>query len=250
MQSPSSKNPSQWKAALTGRGSCISPPEMEAYLAESIEAARRKVIDTHLADCATCRTELGLYSKFLQSSARDEETAAVDWVNARLVERSPEILGRRIEKQASESWWKSLLTVPSMQRVSLAFASVIIVVFIGLYVRSQREPILNQGTGQSIELRSGQTIEISPQGDVLQAPSELRWSAVPSVARYKIRLLEVDRTVLWSAEAAEPRIEIPPTVLARLGPGKTILWEVQAISSAGKTLAESGIRSLRINPGR
>jgi hypothetical protein len=104
--------------------------------------------------------------------------------------------------------------------------------------RTRRPSLDGVNTGAEV-LRSSSLRILSPLGDVAEKPAEIRWEAVANAARYQVRLLEVDRTKLWSAETAVTRIDLPSKVQSLIVPTKTVLCEVSAIDNAGHKIAES-----------
>ena len=90
---------------------------------------------------------------------------------------------------------------------------------------------------------------LSPTGDLKQVPVELRWQAFPEAARYLVTVMEVDRTELWKAESSQTSASLPTALLARIVPGKRLLWQVTAMDSAGRTVATSQLQSFRLAIG-
>jgi hypothetical protein len=83
---------------------------------------------------------------------------------------------------------------------------------------------------QSLEL-------LSPKGEVAAPPDVLRWSGVPAALSYRIRILEVDRNMIWETAAKTTTASIPAPVQKQMLPGKRLIWTVEAINSDGKVLA-------------
>ena len=68
----------------------------------------------------------------------------------------------------------------------------------------------------------------------------LRWKAVEPGARYRIELSLEDLTPLAVAHAlTEPEYEIPADVLARVAPGATVVWRVEARRVDGTTVTST-----------
>ena len=227
---------------------CLSVSELEAYATQSAERARVSEIEAHLASCTACRTELALYSEFVQGAVRPDEEAAAGWIAARLTAPTTDVFGKHVELEPSVPWWKSLFQfkLPALRTASLALASILVLVSAGLYLHSRREPTLNGGISGTTEWRSNQINLLSPVGDVAQPPSELRWTAVPHAARYRVQLMEVDRTVLWSGVTDHPSIAPDPSTVAKFIAGKTILWQITALDSSDQFLATSAVQSFRV----
>jgi len=77
-----------------------------------------------------------------------------------------------------------------------------------------------------------------PDGTVLpRAAPVLRWTAAGPDARYRVELSLDDLTPLAVEHAlVEPAWEIPAAVLARVPPGSTIVWRVEARLADGGTV--------------
>jgi hypothetical protein len=58
--------------------------------------------------------------------------------------------------------------------------------------------------------------------------------------------MEVDRTEVWSTESRQASVALPPSVRARIVPGKPLLWQVVAKDGSGKTVATSEIQRFRL----
>lgn len=113
------------------------------------------------------------------------------------------------------------------------------------YVVWDREPALPPATGEQV-YRSASIDIVSPSGDMAGPPRELVWVAWPAAARYDVRVLEVDGTVVWRATSLSPRVDLPDDVIARSVPGKTLIWEVLARDGMGRAVAESGPQRFRV----
>jgi hypothetical protein len=101
---------------------------------------------------------------------------------------------------------------------------------------------LTSGTYRSARLEI-----VGPRGDLAQAPNELRWDPVPGASLYRVRIVEVDATELWSGETTETHVVLPPAVIAQFAPGKSLLWQVEAFRGA-ESLAVSETQSVRVIP--
>jgi hypothetical protein len=83
---------------------------------------------------------------------------------------------------------------------------------------------------------------------VTASPSALTWVAVPAAERYDIEVLQVDRTLLWRTSSPVPHVALPASVVAQLTPGKTVIWEVNAVNASGTVIAVSGTQRFRVTP--
>ena len=87
-----------------------------------------------------------------------------------------------------------------------------------------------------------------PIGDQTAVPGRLQWHPVSGAARYHVRLSEVDRHEIWSSGTVDTAIDIPPTIRARIVPGKTLVWQVTAYSASNALIAESNAERFRLVP--
>jgi hypothetical protein len=93
--------------------------------------------------------------------------------------------------------------------------------------------------GSSEILRSSSIAILNPVGDLQEKPGEIRWEEAPNATRYQVRIMEVDRTELWTGETMGTRIEVPATVENLIVPFKTLLVQVGAFDATGAKIAES-----------
>ncbi len=201
----------------------------------------------HLAGCPRCQSERALLAAFESAAPRPEEQAAVSWISMRL-ERSL-ATGEPASPRGGvqEPWWRRWFTFRNFNAAGLALATAMLAVAVSVGLREGGHPTLSPPSGTTATaFRSGELAALSPAGDLDAPPAELRWEPLASAAGYSVRVMEVDRAVLWSAETREPRAALPPEVLARVVPGKTLLWQVTARDGAGATLAESAVQRFRM----
>ena len=228
------------QTALGPSGDC---PTLEALAA----APAGSDIERHLAACAHCRTELALLREFETAEVRPHELASVEWIASRLRRDAAAATGRT---RPETVWnrlraWVAFPFAPGPQRAFAAVAALLLVVAAGLYLRpaaETRHPAAVDGT----VWRSGRFAAVSPAGDVAEAPAEFRWEPVPDAAAYRIQLMEVDRTVIWSGDSAQTAIAIPQAVRAQLQPARAFLWQVTAKNQAGQPVASTDLQTFHV----
>jgi hypothetical protein len=245
------REPSEQNALLAALGptpECPPLEELESFAAGEEPAAT--VLAGHLRSCAYCKTELDLLQTFLagQSSSSSQE---VNKVAELLRQRSRKIIREVLRTSAEPPWWRAAFTVRRLAYASLAMAAVFlmtgaIVFFRSVTYRPQLEAA-NRG-GQEV-LRAGSFAVISPAGDLQTGPKEIRWERVPQAARYRVSLLEVDRSEMWRAETTEDHVELPASIQARIVPAKTLFLEVMALDSAGTKVGDTGLVRFRLLRG-
>jgi len=117
-----------------------------------------------------------------------------------------------------------------------------------LHFRGAQEPELTPGLGRGgVVLRSEELVALDPTGDLTKAPAALRWQAMSGAKRHRIRVMEVDQNELWQTESGEATVSLPAAVRATIVPGKTLLWQVTALDSAGNPVAASQILRFRLS---
>lgn len=250
----------QWRAALAVTGACPTIDELSGFSDGSLSASARVRVSTHLAGCQRCQTELVMLKEFELAVPRPEEEADVSWITSRLERDFQQITGAHARPSAGSlpaigvrrgPWWQEIFRPRAVRAGALAFATVLVVIAGTLYVRNTREPALTPGAESGpVVLRSEELTVVGPVGDLEQPPTELRWQSAPTAVVYSVQVMEVDRSTLWTAESRQTSVGLPPSVRAKIAPGKTLLWQVAALDAAGKTVAASQIQRFRvpINP--
>jgi hypothetical protein len=184
---------------------------------------------------------------FTSNEVAAHEGAAVDEIAARLKAPPSTITTRHAAAvESRQSVWKRIFEVRWLSPVAAALAVVLLAVGLTIELRRGRQPSLDTATGGAEVLRSSAITILSPIGDLREKPAEIRWEAVSNATRYRVRIMEVDRTELWSADAASPRIDLPPGVGAIIVPSKTLLVQVAAFDTSAQKIAESEMMRFRL----
>ena len=212
-------------------------PQLEGRRGED----ERRRAESHVAECARCKTELALLREFESPSARAGEQRAVEWIVARLRANPPYSTHTALRRP----WWKRIWTLPVLAPASVVLAVALIAFVVA--VRPPRTAISSTPSGPDV-MRSQSVALLKPIGDQARPPSALSWNAVPGASRYRVRVLEVDRTELWAATTPESSVSLPDSVRNQIVPLKTLLWDVSALDAAGNVLATSGGGSFRFAP--
>jgi hypothetical protein len=224
-----------FRAALGPQADCPPYQELERLIGDRPGSAALGPLRQHVDSCTYCQTELRLLGDFSRGAVQPSDAAAVRLVTKRLQKRSAEILPRY-----SGPWWKSLLA-PSRSTVPLlAMAGLLLAAGLTFQLRRMRQPDLQPARDAMQDvLRSNNILPVAPVGDIGQAPAELKWQLAPGAREYEVHLMEVDHRELWKARTSETRVQLPPSVQARVVPTKTLLWQVMAFDAAGRAIAES-----------
>jgi hypothetical protein len=192
----------------------------------------------HLAVCARCQAERALWQEFTDSVPSPGDGAAVQWIAAEVRRR------RAAAGPKRKVVWGRWLSPAASFRWAAAAAAIVLAAGIG-YLAWDREPALSSTSGDAV-YRSARVEAIAPMGDLQGAPRELSWVAVRQAVRYDVRVLEVDRSVVWSTASTTPHISLPAAVIARCVPGRSMLWEVDALDQSGSVIARSGTQRFRV----
>jgi hypothetical protein len=214
---------SDWKDALAPSPECIDL----ARLGEELDAAER----AHVETCTRCQSELALF----RAVTSEESSAESQWI------------AEKLQRTAGET---PALQPPGRRRSAYQVlyaiaAALVILIGAGTWLQL-REASLDVPTGEGM-YRSLHVEVVAPSGDLAQAPNEFRWKAVPDATRYDVRILEVDATQIWSRSTTETHVVLPPDVIARFAPGKTLLWSVEAYRG-NESLASSETQNVRVTP--
>jgi hypothetical protein len=222
-------------AALAGARDCPPLEDLECLLTEGAPAPLKR----HVDGCSHCQTELQMLRSFISNEVAEHEKAAVDSIATRLRAGSTAIPAVRRGVEEHHSWWKRILAVRWLTPATAALALAMVVAGVTIELRRGRQPSLDTAIGGTEVLRSSAIAVLSPIGDLREKPAEIRWEAAPNAARYRVRIMEVDRTELWSQETTTPRIDLPASVENVIVPAKTLLIQIAAFEATGGKVAES-----------
>jgi hypothetical protein len=227
----------EWlRAAYAGDGAEAGCPPPESFLeAAALGPKERRRLDEHADRCPACAAERDLARLF---DASPEEAGVssqdVDFVVARLAETSPvKPAGRVVPFPAAGARPRRM----PAQVWKLA-AAVVLLLGGGLLFR-----LANPGAPPLPAPVVG-----GPVRGAAGIPSELRWNPRPGAARYRVRLLEVDDTVLWEATVPAPPARLPAEVQEKLQHAVSYQWTVEALDASGARLASSETARFRIQP--
>lgn len=225
------------RAALGAGNDCPGIEELESLLGDTAQV--RPNVAQHVEICAHCRTELALLREFQSGTVRESEAEAVRLITERLNVRSSPIISVPGRTEAREPWWRVFWKVRWLSPAALAAAAVLIFLAVGIQWRQSAPALHAPGSPDQDVMRSNALVALSPNGDVAQVPTELRWQPAPAAVKYQVRLMEVDHSELWSANTAADHIDLPAQVRTQIVPRKTLLWEVSGLDASGRVVAES-----------
>lgn len=221
---------------------CLTPEQLEPLLAG-------KQTHPHLAACPRCQAELALLKTFESATVLPDEGAAVGWISSHLGRQRENIKSPSRTRSAAEgaqgSWWDRTFRLGAW-RWALPATAAVAAILVGMMVlRPPKEPDLQARLGGQRAIYRSQEVQIvAPAGDLQQVPRTLQWQPFPETGIYRVVMMEVDHSPLWSGETSEASIEIPASVRAKMLPGKPILWQVTALDGHKRFLASSQIQRL------
>ena len=239
------------KSALAATPECLTPAQLESLL-------DGKHSHPHLVQCSRCQAELAMLKSFQSGAPLPDEGAAVAWISSHLDRQLENIknpsrgrlLGpatQGLEPQGP--WLARIFNLGSMRWVLPATAVAAIAIASAVLLRPAKAPELQANAGgQPAIYRSQEVQVVSPVGDVQQVPQQLRWQAFAEAASYKVVVMEVDHSALWTSDTKETSVEIPVSVRAKMLPGKPILWQVTALDAQARILVTSQVQRF-VSPG-
>ncbi|HET7788189.1 MAG TPA: hypothetical protein VIR81_09680 [Myxococcales bacterium] len=233
------------KEALSPSQACATLVELDGLGDGSLTESAARRVHSHVAGCPRCQTELALLHEFERASPRAGEESAARWITRQLEEKFGAALpdahaGRR---EPERSRWSFLSALRPMQAGGFAMAAALLVAAVGIALRDARPPEIASPASRQQVFRSGEVSVVAPAENPAQPPSELRWAPWADADSYSVRVMEVDRKELWSAETRQTSVALPAAVRAQIVPRKPLLWEVIARDADGRTLASSGIHT-------
>jgi hypothetical protein len=243
-------NRSTLSDAFKAKPDCLAPEQLEK-LAEDPAPN-----NSHLAECSRCQTELALLQSFESSEPLLDEGAAVAWISARLERNLGQIKGAPASRGFSASGnagsWFSRLFAGRTSRWLMPVSAALIVVIASvarMQIHRSQEPELSADAGNApVVYRSQEMEAIGPAGALSEAPRVLQWKTFAGTVRYKVLMMEVDDSPLWSDETSDSIVTIPDAIRAKMLPRKPVLWRVTALDSQGRVLASSQVQRFSVQP--
>jgi hypothetical protein len=226
-----------WRDAVSQTNDCLSLEVLEKLS----DGAADSNASRHLAACPHCQSELAMLKSFESSVPSQSEGAAVAWIAAQL-ERN-QSAAAAAPSQLRVPFWRSFFKVPYL--AGALAAALVLGLGISFYV-SDREPHPIKGDIGIGTFRSGSVKLAGPSGNLSQPPQAFRWEAYPGAKSYRVEVLEVDGTVLWSRQTSETSVPVTPELKSEMHPGKALQWRVTALNASGKEVASSGQEKFQV----
>jgi hypothetical protein len=233
-----------FKSSLAATPECLTVAQLETL-------AEGKSSHPHLADCPRCQSELAMLKSFELGTPLPDEGAAVAWISSHLDRQLQSIKNpSRARTRATthnlatqDSWLRRTFGIQGWRWAMPATAMAVAVIVGVILLRPPKEPDLQANAGGQPAIYRSQEIQVvSPVGDLQQIPRSLQWQPFPGAGSYKVAVMEIDNSALWSTETKGTTIDIPPSVRGKILPGKPILWQVSAMDEGGRILGSSQIQ--------
>jgi hypothetical protein len=233
------------KSTLSTTPECLAPEQLEALL-------DGKRSHPHLAECPRCQAELAMLKSFEFGAPLPDEGAAVAWIGSHLERQLENIKNpsrgsllrpatQRLEVPIS--WLARILGLGGMRFVLPATALAAIAIASAILLRPAKAPELQANVAKQPAVYRSQEIQlVSPIGDAEQVPRELSWQTFAGAASYRIVVMEVDHSALWTSETNKSSAELPVSLRAKMLPGKPILWQVTALDAQARVVGTSQVQ--------
>jgi len=226
------------KSALQSGPDCLPLEVLASRMDLPAESKERRAAETHLGECAHCRTELALLREFESGAVRPEEQEAVEWITERLARGSAHPFVRPAGPRQTP-WWRRRWTAPAFAVALAAAATLIVAINV-----EWRQPAI-PGEGPDV-VRSTPLRAISPVGDLSAPPQEFRWTAVSGASRYRLTVTEADRTLVFQDRFTTTSVPVPGEVRKALQPARTLFWSVAAEDASGSDIGSTGAQLIRL----
>jgi molybdopterin converting factor small subunit len=213
---------------------CLETSELESMLEDEKRTGGNRAEGwAHVQHCAHCQGEIELLRSFLTEQVTVEEQPHIDAIVRDLRKNSP---------AKHSPWWKTLLT-PWALTPALAAVAVAVVVFVNIGHQRPGDVVLKPGDQV---VRSQAIRVVAPVGDLNGVPEVLTWNAASGAFSYRVMVFEVDRTLLWTTSATSTQVAIARDLSTKIVPGKTLLWQIEALDASGSVIAASGLTQFRV----
>jgi hypothetical protein len=220
---------------------------------DSVDTATASMTRRHLEVCAYCREKLAMLLGF----RLQEPSATPPWVYCR--EKLAMLQDFEARSKPRIDTIDAINTIDRIDKikrvwpgpgdgVGIALLAASLVVAVGVGVRLRRNEGL-EAEGPMI-YRSAQFQALSPAGSVASAPPAFNWEPVEDAATYRLRLMDVDNTEIWSVETSATAVPVPAEVRQKMTSGTGFLWAVAARNRAGEKISETNLQQLYIRAAK
>ncbi len=236
------------QSALSPSPECLSAEVLQTLL-DSGKAESSNAAALHLGGCPRCQAEVAMLRAFTADQPLENEGAAVAWISAQLERKLPEIKGgkQRVSANPKERpWWSRWWSTSGGRLAFAATALAAVAIAASVWMRPAEPTIVADAGGHEVVMRSEEIAGLAPVGDVNAKPTQLHWNAVPQGVSYRVDVMEVDGSILWTGQITEIFVTLPQSLRAKMLKGKPMLWRVTAFDSGGKVSATSQLERFRV----
>jgi hypothetical protein len=206
---------------------------IDSYLLDKMRPEEQTDFEEHYFICRSCFSKMSERDEIIQVLKREG-----------VFDTQKEY---RFEQAKGDSWLDraaDFLTPRRWVLIGVSAAAVILAVWL-LIPRAETISSPFVLTGDQT-VRGAAVTALSPVADVADIPAVLEWKGVGDDIEYKVSLS--GKSSLLSATTKETRFVLPDDVRAKIKPGETYRWEVQAFKADGTLIAVSGRVKFRVRP--
>ncbi len=229
-----------------GEGSPCPDPVL--FLEEdTLDEAERQRLAAHVSTCPACAAERELALGFAAPVEEPADAGEIESLLAQLREQrnrqAPSTQARPAAARARRRWFAPRsLSAPLALAASVLLAAVVVIG--GLREPTAPElPTFEPGT----TMRGARVEALAPEGLLSKVPEAFHWRGVEGAASYRVTLLAVDDSVLWSGTSPASPLRLPASLSERLYPAVRYRWQVEADGPTGP-MAASELVDFRIDP--
>jgi hypothetical protein len=212
---------------------CRYEDKIDEYLLDRLKPEEQTDFEEHYFICRSCFAKMSERDEIIQVLRKDGVLAPPD--------------ARRAVGAGLRARFEGALAFLTPRRLAVAGVSAALILLAAWLLIPRggaiSPPLVLTGEGT---VRGGAVAVVSPVSEVRDVPAALEWKAVGEDIEYKVSL--AGKSPLMSASTKETRIVLPDEVKAKLKPGQTYYWQVQAFKADGALVAESGRIKFWVRP--
>ncbi len=230
------------KANKEKTGSCLDGATLASMIDGTLAERRRIEAEEHLGDCEVCLGQLTSLQLLLTSIDGKTEQAP-EW--AKVKAKNLRKTGFEKKPVAQKGWVDRLAALIAPPQMRLAAVGVTACLAFFLFYTVQNNPVEKSPFGDT--LRSGNEsgqglVLIQPDGGMMISRTEggeFSWHDQDGADRYIVRIYREDGMVAWRGESTESRITFAGEEAARLLPGTSYEWSVEAVFPFSESIRSS-----------
>jgi len=212
---------------------CRKQDLIDEYLLDKLKPEEQADFEEHYFICRSCFDKMSERNEIVQVLRKEGVLSAAEGLRAG--QPSP---GSRLDRVFA------FLTPRRLAVAGVSAAALLLAVWLLIPRTGTVSPPLVLTDDGTVR---GATISVlSPVAEVMEAPAILEWKKVGDDIEYKVSL--AGKSPLMSASTKETRIILPDEIRAKMKPGQTYSWQVQAFKTDGTLVAESKRTRFRILP--